>query len=96
MKETKHLHCDILCLPEMHFSSKSPPLVSNSHFPHIYYSKAITKKRGVLIAIKDTISFKLVSQIQDKQGHYLALVCEIINIVYTFINLYLPNVRTLT
>lgn len=63
---------------------------------HISLIPMAPQKRGVLVVIKDTISFKSISQIQDKQERYLLLMCEIFNGVYTLINLYLPNVRPLT
>lgn len=51
------------------------------------------KKRGVLIAIKDTISFNLLSEHFDPMGRYLIIVCDFNNVRYTLVNVYVPNRR---
>lgn len=78
-----------------HISTHKSRLHSN-RFPHVYQANASSKKRGVLIAVRDSVAFTLVSQESDPQGRYLALVCQINNVLYSIVNVYLPNVRPIS
>lgn len=95
-KEAQRLNCDILCLQETHFASQKPPVFHHKKLPHVYQANASSKKRGVLIAVKDTVAFTLISQLSDPQGRYLILICQINNVLYSIINVYLPNVRPIS
>lgn len=44
-----------------------------------------------LIAIKDSISFKCIKQVSDAEGHYVILLRELNNTIFTLVNLYPPN-----
>lgn len=61
-----------------------------SDFPHIYFANAMQKKRGALIAIKDTVHFKPLDVTLDDQDRFILLVCDIDN---TIVNIYAPNSR---
>lgn len=62
--------CDILCLQETHLCQDKAPNLSHKNYSHIFYANSPTKTKGVLIAIKDTASFKQISTIADPQGRY--------------------------
>lgn len=49
------------------------------------------KKRGVLIAIKDSIQYTQQSLIVDPGGRYIILSCLLDSIPYTLVNIYAPN-----
>lgn len=53
-------------------------------------------RRGVLIAIKDTVAFKLLSKEVDNHGHFIILRYDLNNTPYTLVNVYLLNNRPLT
>ena len=58
----------------------------------IFYSHGTTSSRGVFIALKKNLEFKLLSpEICDPQGRYIILNIEIMGSPFTFINYYAPN-----
>lgn len=58
-------------------------------------AKNTTKKNGVMIAFRDTLTFSLLQEHIDPQGRFLIVVAELDHITYTIVNLYAPNVRSL-
>lgn len=77
-----------------HTSLRMLPLSANTKsFPHIYKASYFRKQRGVLIAIRNTVSFQLQSCTLDPEGRFIILVCTIDNVVYTIVTLYAPNRR---
>lgn len=48
------------------------------------------------IIVKDTVSFKAIHTEIDTMGRYIILICKVNNVVYTVVNVYLPNVKQLT
>lgn len=90
------LQSEILCLQETHFCKHKVPSMTHKRFPHLYFANATNKKKGVLIAIKDTVSFKTLDVELDGQGRYIILICEINNQTYTIVNLYAPNSKQMT
>lgn len=55
------------------YSKKNPQKIFHKNFPHIFHANSISKKRGMLIATKDTVAFKLCSKEVDGQGHFIIL-----------------------
>lgn len=51
------------------------------------------KACGVLIAIKDSVVFRHIHTIQDPQGRYIILICELNQVIFTLVNLYAPNTK---
>lgn len=84
-------YSDIVCVQDTHFSSIAPPKCSNKHFLHIYQASFPAKKRGVLIAIRDSLTFQLQHSLLDPNGLYIILVCSINKVTYTLLNIYAPN-----
>lgn len=83
--------CDIICIQETHFAKDKAPKCSHPRFPYVFFAHNYSKRNGVLIAIKDTVSFKLLSEQSDDLGRFVLLVAEINGALYTLINIYAPN-----
>lgn len=94
-KTAMDLQCDILSVQEMHFSNIKTPKCSHVRFPHVFTANDTAKRNGVLIAIKDTITFSLLQEHIDPQGSFIILVAEINHSTYTLVNLYAPNIKPL-
>lgn len=63
---------------------------------HIYLKLQLsTKQKGVLIAIRDSVSFYLLETHTDPEGRYLIVVGTFNNNPYTIVNLYAPNTNQL-
>lgn len=92
-KEALQHNCDILCIQETHFASKSPPKCTHPKFSFINYANADVKKKGVMVAIRDTVVFKIHKITVDPQGRFIILVCDINSNTYTVANIYAPNTR---
>lgn len=85
--------CDILCIQETHFACDSAPQCQHKSFPHIFKADYSRKQRGVLIAIRDTLAFKLLNSYSDPEGRFFILVCTLDNVTYTLVNICAPNNR---
>lgn len=85
--------CDLLCLQETHFPSLNPLKCTHSKFQHIFTANDSVKRNGVLIAIKDSITFALLDKFIDVHGRFIILVAELNNTQYTLFNLYAPNTK---
>lgn len=95
-KTTLTHNSDILCFQETHFAHDNTPYCQHKSFSHIYKACYSRKQRGVLIAIKDTVSFQLQNCILDPEGRYIILLCTIENTTYTIVTLYAPNQRQMS
>lgn len=84
-------NCDILCVQETHFLDQNPPRCSHNKFPHVFTANDSGKHNDVLIAIKDSVTFKLIVKQLDSHGRYIILIAEINNNLYTLVNLYALN-----
>lgn len=84
--------CDILCVQETHFTLDKAPQCAHKNFPHIFKADYMCKQRGVLIAVRDSLTFTLLKCYSDPEGRYIILVCTLDNVTYTLVNIYAPNV----
>ena len=58
----------------------------------IFYSHGISNSRGVCIALRARLDYKVLSpEVRDDHGRYLILHIEIQQVPYVFINYYAPN-----
>lgn len=89
--EALNFKSDILCAQETHFCAAAQPKCSHKNFLYIFTANAETKKRGVLTAVRDTVTFQLHEEIKDPGGRYLILICNINSTLYTIVNIYTPN-----
>lgn len=81
-KEALRHNSDILCAPEMHFSSRKPPACSHKQFPHCFFTNSTQKKAGILVAEHSPFSFQLLHSELDPDGRYLILNASINNCIY--------------
>lgn len=84
---------NIICVQETHFKSTEAPKCSHRTFPHVFMANSPEKKRGVLIAIRDTVTFQLLDRVIDHSDRYVILICKIDDRTYTLVALYVPNLR---
>lgn len=84
---------DIICIQETHLRKDNPPNVSHKAFPHIHFANAKKKQKGVLIAIRVTVSYNQLFIELDPGGSYIILGAEINNRSFTIVNLYAPITR---
>lgn len=87
--------CDILCVQETHFQASNPPRCTHKNFNTTFSACASTKKKGVLVAIKNMLTFQLHTCTTDQDGRYIILVCSINDAVYTIVTVYTPNTQQL-
>lgn len=85
-KEAENHSCDVLCVKEMHFLATKPPGCK-----HIFQANFKKKKRGVMVAIRDSISFRLHASLIDDKGRYIILIVELNGTLCTLVNIYAPN-----
>lgn len=86
---------DIIGAQETHFQSDRTPKCQHAKYPHVFLSSASAKKRGVMLAIADSVSFTASQVVTDTHGRYIILLCFIDNCPYTIVNVYAPNTRQL-
>lgn len=95
-KEARNNKADIVCVQETHFKQSSPVRLQHRNFPHIYMANSDKKRAGVLIAIRDSLTFQLHQVYRDPGGRFIILLCDIANVRYTIVNVYAPNTRQLS
>ena len=94
--EMAKLKGDVICIQETHFMTSKQPKCSHKAYPHIFQSTAPVKKRGVLLAIKHSVAFKLHDLVCDTNGRYIILTCDLNNATYTLVNLYATKISELS
>lgn len=95
-QEATKAKADIVAIQETHLQQDHTPCCTHNNYPHIFFASAPVKKRGVLIAIKDSVSFTLSRVVADTDGRYFFLLCTINGCPYTIViyhTIYAPNVR---
>lgn len=85
------LHANILCVQETHFQLSTTPKCNHKDFPHIFMASSSSMKWGVLIAVKNALSYTLRDSLLDPEGRFLILLCEISAKPFTLVYLYAPN-----
>lgn len=76
-KESLRLGCDLICVQEMHFQASASPTLNHKQFPHIFTASVSQKRKGVLIAVKNSVAFGLHDAICDPEGRYLIFLCDL-------------------
>lgn len=90
-KKAKTGKAEIVCIQERHFKASSPKRLQHHNFPHVFLTSSEKKQAGVLIAIRDSISFQLSHSYIDPGGRFIILTCDINNVACTIVNVYVPN-----
>lgn len=78
---------DILCVREMHFIQDKTPPCQHRLYPRTYFAHNNKKRRGVMIAIRKSLSFQLGHLETDPCGRYLILDVLFDNIPYVIANI---------
>lgn len=87
--ERGRLQANIISIQETHFQASTMSKCSHRDFPHLFLALAPEKKRGVLLAIKNSVSFHLKDYLLDQEGQYIILTCDIKP--YTLVAVCVPN-----
>lgn len=82
------LNGGVLFVQEMHFVEGAVMRLRHRQISHIFTASSQSRKKGVLIAIKDSIEFHLEKCVTDPHGRYLIIVCKLSNVVFTLVNMY--------
>lgn len=81
---------DLLLIQESHFVELKDNHLKMKNFPHIYYSNAASKKRGVLgvlLAIRDSVNFREIELHMDPNGRFIILLWTLNDQQFTLVNL---------
>lgn len=92
-KEAKTCKADIICVQETHFKRGSPMRLHHRSYPHVFFANTDKKRAGVLVAVRDSLTFQLIHSYADPGGRFIILICDINNIRCTLVNVYAPNKR---
>lgn len=90
-REALSQKCDILCAQETHLTQSNTPRVSHHKFPHCFFANSDKKTKGVLIAIRDTITFSQKFIECDPNGRCVILGAELNHQPFTLVSVYSPN-----
>lgn len=83
-------------LQETHFQADKIPKLHSKHFPTVYHSVSpSTKSKGTSILLAKTLPWQLLDLHTDREGRYLFVKGTLQSQMFTFANLYLPNVDQL-
>lgn len=91
-KEASKQNADIICIQETHFQLNNAPQCTHKDYPHIYMANTPnSKKGGVLLAFKNSLSIQLKDIFIDTEGQYIIFTGDVNSKPYTVITLYAPN-----
>ena len=86
----------ICCLQETHLKTRDTYRLKVKDWKKVFHANRDHKKAGVAILVSDKIDFKIKAVKRDKQGHYIMIKESIQEENTTIINIYAPNIGTLT
>uniref|UniRef100_A0A803K2U2 exodeoxyribonuclease III n=1 Tax=Xenopus tropicalis TaxID=8364 RepID=A0A803K2U2_XENTR len=85
---------DIVILQETHFRKEAPPMHKLGTYSQWFYSNNSQQKtRGVAIAIRNTVDFKLQTTLSDQNGRYLIIKGLLYHSKCTIGSIYAPNIK---
>uniref|UniRef100_A0A8C5QHQ8 exodeoxyribonuclease III n=1 Tax=Leptobrachium leishanense TaxID=445787 RepID=A0A8C5QHQ8_9ANUR len=97
LRELRSSRASVAFLQETHFRSGSAPILRDTNYPVGYFSDyKQSKSRGVAILISKEVPFVLEATMTDEGGRYIFVRGAILDTVYTFASIYLPNKRQQT
>uniref|UniRef100_A0A8C5LXQ3 Endonuclease/exonuclease/phosphatase domain-containing protein n=1 Tax=Leptobrachium leishanense TaxID=445787 RepID=A0A8C5LXQ3_9ANUR len=92
LRDLRSMRTSVAFLQETHFRADSAPHFNDAAFPTMFFSNfTLGKSRGVAILISRDVPFVVDATEMDKDGRYLFVRGTIVDTVYTFVSLYLPN-----
>lgn len=90
-KEIKSFKGDIIFVQETHLFSENALPFQLQGIPHIYQAGLPSKKKGVMVAYRDSVDVQVSNSIADPQGRHLILICKINDTPHTLVNIYAFN-----
>uniref|UniRef100_A0A8C5PVG5 Reverse transcriptase domain-containing protein n=1 Tax=Leptobrachium leishanense TaxID=445787 RepID=A0A8C5PVG5_9ANUR len=92
LRELRSSRASVAFLQETHFRAGSAPTLRDANYPVGYFSDYTqSKSRGVAILISKEVPFVLEATMTDEGGRYIFVRGSILDSVYTFASIYLPN-----
>lgn len=89
-KEACNLKCDTICYQATHFDSCKPPIFRYRQLPHSW--RMVNLKREEWPLPLKTLFNLLIW----RPSSFIILICEINQVKYTLVNLYLPNTKQIS
>ena len=94
LQEMKRLSANIVFLQETHLKITSKTRLNSKEFPTWIHSYSPNKRsKGTAIGFDRNIRFSLEATEIDPDGRYLFVKGTLLNMRYTLVNVYCPNVR---
>uniref|UniRef100_A0A8C5LNF6 exodeoxyribonuclease III n=1 Tax=Leptobrachium leishanense TaxID=445787 RepID=A0A8C5LNF6_9ANUR len=91
-RELRALRSSVAFLQETHFKTGASPILRDPAFLVGHFSDPYqNKSRGVAILFAKDIPVTVDAVLPDKEGRFLFVKCTIVDVVYTFASIYLPN-----
>lgn len=75
----------------MHFHNNKPPKCHHNSFLRYFFANADKKCKGVMIALRNTLSFQLLQVETDPNGRFIILSALVDNQNLNIVNIYRPN-----
>uniref|UniRef100_A0A8C5QAN6 Reverse transcriptase domain-containing protein n=2 Tax=Leptobrachium leishanense TaxID=445787 RepID=A0A8C5QAN6_9ANUR len=92
LRDLRASRASVAFLQETHFRSGSAPTLRDAFYPVGFFSNySQSKSRGVAILFSKDIPFVLDTTMIDEGGRYIFVRGSILDTVYTFVSIYLPN-----
>ena len=83
----------IIFIQESHSDKDSEKLWCYQWRGEIYFSHGTKSSRGVLIAFRNGLEYKVLSQVSDTKGRYVIMKIEIQGSLFILVNYYGPNTQ---
>uniref|UniRef100_A0A8C5MVH8 Reverse transcriptase domain-containing protein n=1 Tax=Leptobrachium leishanense TaxID=445787 RepID=A0A8C5MVH8_9ANUR len=92
LRDLRASRVSIAFLQETHFRAGSAPSLRDTYFPTGFFSNfSQSKSRGVAILISKEVPFVVDATMEDEGGRFLFVRGSILDSMYTFASIYLPN-----
>lgn len=90
---TKNQKCNLVFIQETHFDNELEKYLATESEFNFFFSHGNTCSRGVAILINKNFPCNILETHKDSNGRILLLNIEIENNIFTFVNLYAPNIE---
>ena len=85
-------NCSILFIQESHFTENIANQLESQLQGQCFHSFGTSQSRGVSIVIKNQLEHKIINEIKDHEGRIILLNIDIKGSIFTFVNIYAPNI----
>uniref|UniRef100_A0A8C5WBK3 exodeoxyribonuclease III n=1 Tax=Leptobrachium leishanense TaxID=445787 RepID=A0A8C5WBK3_9ANUR len=92
LRDLRSSRVSVALLQETHFRSGMAPALKDSYYPMGFFSNyTLSKSRGAAILISRDVPFMVEAELTDEGGRYVFVRGSILDKIYTFASIYLPN-----